>query len=229
MINYEISNTNILSIIIYHSSIMKKKLIGITGGIGSGKTTVAKIIEEMGFPVYYSDDRAKNIVNDNEILKQKIIELLGENAYDENGFYNRKFVSEIVFNDNELLQKLNSLVHPAVKTDFENWVENQNAEFIFKETALLFELKLNEQCYKSVLVTAEENIRIKRVMDRDDKTYREVESIIEKQMPEKEKMKLADFVVFNNEGIAELKIETENIIHQLKDISDEHQYSGTSI
>ena len=196
-----------------------KKIIGLTGGIGSGKTTVAKFIEEMGFPVYFSDDRAKNIVNDDEALKNKIKELLGEEAYDENGFYNRKYVSGIVFNDNEMRLQLNALIHPAVKIDFENWVENQNSEFVFKETALLFELKLNESCYKSVLVTADDNIRIKRMMDRDQKTYREIEAVIDKQMPEKDKIKRADFVIFNNEGIDELKTATEKMMVELKEVS----------
>lgn len=194
-----------------------KKIIGLTGGIGSGKTTVAKIIEEMGFPVYYSDDEAKNIVNKDSVLKEKIKELLGENAYDENGFYNRKFVAEKVFNNDELLKKLNSLIHPAVKIDFENWVANQNSEFVFKETALLFELKLNESCYKSLLVTADDNIRIKRVMDRDGKTYREIETIMQKQMPEKEKLKLADFVVYNNSDLEHLRKETEKFLQALSE------------
>ena len=201
------------------SLISAKKIIGLTGGIGSGKTTVAKFIEDMGFPVYFSDDRAKEIVNENEVLKNKIKELLGEEAYDENGFYNRKYVSGIVFNDDERRLQLNALIHPAVKIDFENWVENQNSEFVFKETALLFELKLNESCYKSVLVTADDNIRIKRVMDRDQKTYREIEAVIDKQMPEKDKIKRADFVIFNNEGIDELKTATEKMMVQLKEFS----------
>ena len=194
-----------------------KKNIGLTGGIGSGKTTVAKFIEEMGFPVYFSDDRAKEIVNDDEVLKNKIKELLGEEAYDENGFYNRKYVSGIVFNDDEMRLQLNALIHPAVKIDFENWVGNQHAEFVFKETALLFELKLNESCYKSILVTADDNIRIKRVMDRDGKTYREVEAVMNKQMPEKDKIKIADFVIFNNDGLEELKIKTNQFINELKE------------
>ena len=192
-----------------------KKIIGLTGGIGSGKTTVAKFIEEMGFPVYYSDDRAKEIVNDDEVLKNNIKELLGEEAYDENGFYNRKYVSGIVFNDDEMRLQLNALIHPAVKIDFENWVENQNSEFVFKETALLFELKLHESCYKSLLVTADDNIRIKRVMDRDDKTYREVEAVMDKQMPEKDKVKKADFVIYNNSNIEDLKTETEKTVMKL--------------
>ena len=196
-----------------------KKIIGLTGGIGSGKTTVAKFIEEMGFPVYFSDDRAKEIVNDDEVLKNRIKELLGDEAYDENGFYNRKYVSGIVFNDDEMRLQLNALIHPAVKIDFENWVENQNSEFVFKETALLFELKLNESCYKSVLVTADDNIRIKRVMDRDQKTYREIEAIIDKQMPEKDKIKRADFVIYNNEGIDELKAATEKMMVNLQEVS----------
>ena len=201
------------------SLINNKKIIGLTGGIGSGKTTVAKFIEEMGFPVYYSDDRAKEIVNDDEVLKNNIKELLGEEAYDENGFYNRKYVSGIVFNDDEMRLQLNALIHPAVKIDFENWVENQNSEFVFKETALLFELKLNESCYKSVLVTADDNIRIKRVMDRDQKTYREIEAIIDKQMPEKDKIKRAEFVIYNNEGIDELKAATEKMMVNLQEVS----------
>ena len=197
------------------SLINNKKIIGLTGGIGSGKTTVAKFIEEMGFPVYFSDDRAKEIVNDDEVLKNRIKELLGDEAYDENGFYNRKYVSGIVFNDDEMRLQLNALIHPAVKIDFENWVENQNSEFVFKETALLFELKLNESCYKSVLVTADDNIRIKRVMDRDGKTYREVEAVMDKQMPEKDKVKKADFVIYNNSNIEDLKTETEKTVMKL--------------
>lgn len=196
-------------------SMVQHKIIGLTGGIGSGKTTVAKIIEAMGFPVYYSDVRAKEIVNDDILLMERIKALLGAEAYDENEKYNRPYVAEIVFNNDELLHQLNQLIHPAVKEDFEVWVNKQTSEIVFKETALLFELKLNESCDKSLLVTAEDNLRIKRVMDRDGKTYREIEAIMEKQMPEKDKMKLADYIICNNSGVEELKIETESIISQI--------------
>lgn len=192
------------------------KIIGLTGGIGSGKTTVAHFIEEFGFPVYYSDDRAKTIVNDSEDLKIKIKELLGEEAYDSNGFYNRKYVAEKVFNNKDLLHELNEIIHPAVKIDFEEWLEKQTKYLVFKETALLFELKLNRQCYKSLLVTAEDNIRTKRVMDRDGKTYREVESVMEKQMPEKDKIKLADCIIYNNTNLEDLKEQTERIIFSIE-------------
>ncbi|MCD0456770.1 dephospho-CoA kinase [Chryseobacterium sp. LC2016-27] len=192
------------------------KIIGLTGGIGSGKTTVAKFIEEFGFPVYYSDDRAKDIVNDNDDLKVKIKELLGAESYDEDGFYNRKFVAEKVFNNKDLLQSLNEIIHPAVRLDFEDWVKKQTKYLVFKETALLFELKLHKQCYRSVLVTAEDNIRIKRVMDRDGKTYREVQSVMEKQMPEKEKIKLANCIIYNNTNLDDLKDQTEKIIFDIE-------------
>ena len=193
-----------------------KKIIGITGGIGSGKSTVSKFIEELGFPVYDSDFWAKELVNIDENLKSRIIELLGEESYDENGKYNRKFVAEKVFENQELLLKLNQIIHPAVKIHFENWVNAQNAEFVFKETALLFELKLNESCYQSILVTADENIRIKRVMDRDGRTYREVKEIIDKQMPEADKVKLADFVIQNNTDLESLKEFTQQVIDELQ-------------
>jgi len=195
------------------------KIFGLTGGIGSGKTTVAKIIENMGFPVYYSDGRAKELVNESQFLKSKITQLLGEESYDKQGVYNRKFVSTIVFDNPEKLQALNAIIHPAVKSDFQNWLQkNADKEFVFKETALLFELDLDKACYKSVLVTAEDNSRIKRVMDRDSKTYREVQSIMAKQMPEKDKIKRADFVIYNNGTLEELQTEVEKTIKEITTI-----------
>lgn len=192
------------------------KVIGLTGGIGSGKTTVAHFIEEFGFPVYYSDDRAKTIVNEDNGLKLKIKELLGNEAYDTNGLYDRKTVAGKVFNDKDLLYQLNEIIHPAVRTDFEKWLKHQTKYLVFKETALLFELKLNRECYKSLLITAEDNIRIKRVMDRDGKTYREVQAVMEKQMPEKDKIKLADCVIHNNTNLDDLKDQTEKIIFDIE-------------
>ena len=191
------------------------KIIGITGGIGSGKSTVSKLIEEAGYPVYYSDIRAKTIVNDHAQLQQQIKQLLGEQSYDDNGLYDRKYVADIVFEDEAILLKLNSLIHPAVKIDFENWVDQQTTPFVFKETALLFELKLNENCYRSLLVTADDNCRLKRVMDRDNKTYREVETIMLRQMPEKDKVKMADFIIYNNDGLEELEEETKKILTEI--------------
>lgn len=190
------------------------RIIGLTGGIGSGKTSVARILEDKGFPVYFSDDEAKNIVNRDDELKHKIVALLGEEAY-VNGIYNRKWVAEKVFSDSDILEQLNHLIHPAVRLDFENWLGKQRSEYVFKETALLFELGLHLECYKSVLVTADDNLRIKRTMDRDRKTYREIEAIMQKQMPEKEKIKLADFIIYNNTDRESLRIATEGFIDEL--------------
>lgn len=192
------------------------KIIGLTGGIGSGKTTVAHFIEEMGFPVYNSDTRAKNLVNESAELKKDIINLLGEKAYDAQGLYDRKYVASVVFQNEPLLKELNAIIHPAVNIDFHDWIKRENFDMVFKETALLFELKLNLQCYKSVLVTADESIRIKRVMDRDQKTYREVESVIDNQMPERKKARLADFVIENNTNLEELHRQTAEVIERLK-------------
>jgi dephospho-CoA kinase len=197
------------------------KIIGLTGGIGSGKTTVARFIEEMGYPVYNSDTRAKDLVNESDDLKAAIIQLLGPEAYDENGLYDRKHVGSVVFSNDELLKQLNAIIHPAVNKDFHDWVKRQSREVIFKETALLFELKLNLQCDKSLLVTADESIRIKRVMDRDSKTYREVEKVIDNQMPERKKIRLADYVIENNSDMQHLRLSTEKIMASL--ISDLHK------
>ena len=193
----------------------RPKLIGLTGGIGSGKTTVAKIIEDNGFSVYNSDIRAKELVNESEYLKNEIISFLGEKAYNENGIYDTKYVSKKVFADLELLEKLNKTIHPAVKQDFEYWKSLQKGKIIFKETALLFELEIDKQCDKSLLVTADDNVRIKRVMDRDSKNYREVETILEKQMPEKDKIRKADFIIFNNSNLEDLKSETEKVLQKI--------------
>ncbi|MDV3926139.1 dephospho-CoA kinase [Elizabethkingia anophelis] len=197
------------------------KIIGLTGGIGSGKTTVARFIEEMGYPVYNSDTRAKDLVNESADLKSAIIQLLGKQAYDENGLYDRKYVGSVVFSNDELLKQLNAIIHPAVNKDFHDWVKKQSREIIFKETALLFELKLNLQCDKSLLVTADESIRIKRVMDRDAKTYREVEKVIDNQMPERKKIRLADYIIENNSNMQHLRLNTEKIMTNL--ISDLHK------
>lgn len=200
----------------------KIKIIGLTGGIGSGKTTVAKLLECKGYSVYYSDIRAKEIVNNNTFLKTRIIQLLGDKAYDQDGRYNRKWVAHRVFNDENLLLELNKIIHPAVRDDFEFWVKEQKADFVFKETALLFELNLDKNCFKTILVTADESLRIKRVMERDGKTCQEVKNIIQKQMSEQEKRKRADFIIENNTDLESLRNEVDIILFELNKI-DKHE------
>lgn len=191
------------------------KVIGLTGGIGSGKSTVANFLKAEGFPVYNSDDRAKVLVNELPNLKTQIIELLGNEAYGSDGKYNRNFVSKVVFENQQLLMHLNSIIHPAVRIDFKQWLREQKTTMVFQETALLFENNLHENCYKTILVTATQNIRIKRVMDRDGRTYREVETIVDNQMSEPEKEEMADFVINNNGTLKELAAKTLELIDEL--------------
>lgn len=197
----------------------KIKIIGLTGGIGSGKTTVAKLLESKGYSVYYSDIRAKEIVNNNAFLKTRIIQLLGDKAYDQDGKYNRKWVAQRVFNNEKLLLELNKIIHPAVKSDFEFWVRKQKGDFIFKETALLFELNLDKNCFKTILVTADESLRIKRAMERDGKTCQEIKNIIQKQMSEQGKIKRANFIIQNNTDLENLGKEVERMLLELNKIN----------
>lgn len=192
-----------------------KYVIGLTGGIGSGKTTVASIIAEQNYPVYNSDARAKDLVHRDIELKSQIISLLGDSAYTASGEYNRKWVASQVFEDSQKLRCLNALIHPAVRRDFDMWVARQTMPLVFKETALLFELGLHQNCARTILVTADQSIRIKRVMDRDNKTYREVEAIISRQMSEQEKIRHADFIIYNNEGLEKLRNSVEETLLDL--------------
>jgi len=172
--------------------------IGITGGIGSGKTTVSKVFETLGIPVYYADTEAKKII-DTEEVKNAIVKLFGSNVLTPPNNINRKQLAELVFNDKTKLRQLNSLVHPAVAKHFEQWAENQNTPYVLKEAAILFESGANKQVDKTIVVTAPLQLRIKRVCDRDKVGEQEVLNRINNQMNEDEKIKLSDFVIVNDE------------------------------
>jgi dephospho-CoA kinase len=170
--------------------------IGLTGGIGSGKTTIAHIFEILDIPVYYADTRAKQIVNENQSVKKKILQTFG-NVYS-NGKLKRADVAKIVFNKPELLQKLNSIVHPAVAEDFEIWCDkNSDSKYIIEEAAILFESGAHKRMDKNITVFAPENIRIKRVCNRDNISAKMVMDRIKNQLPDEKKMLLADFVINN--------------------------------
>ena len=171
--------------------------VGITGGIGSGKTTVCKIFETLNIPIYYADERAKWLmVNDQDLVIQ-IKDLLGKESYTIDGQLNRKFISSIVFNDKGKLKQLNALVHPVVANDGENWHLEQVAPYTLKEAALLFESGSYRSLDKIITVFAPESTRIQRVVDRDQVSEAEVKARIRNQMPDEEKVKLADFVINN--------------------------------
>jgi dephospho-CoA kinase len=172
--------------------------IGLTGGIGSGKTTVAKVFEVLGIPVYYADDAAKELMNKNELLKQQLIFHFGADTYID-GKLNRKHLSSIVFVNKEKLELLNSLVHPVTIADAEQWFSRQQSPYVIKEAALLFESGAAEGLDYVIGVTAPAALRIKRVMDRDGVTADEVKKRMANQVEETIKIRLCDFIIHNDE------------------------------
>lgn len=172
---------------------------GITGGIGSGKTTVCKIFETLGIPVYYADDRAKWLMTHDPELVEAISNTFGKDAYLPEGQLNRAYLAKVVFGDDEKLAQLNALVHPAVFRDGYQWHSSQiNVPYTLREAALLFESGSYRAIDKMIVVTAPLPVRVKRVMERDQVTEAAVMARIEKQWPEEEKVKRADFVIFND-------------------------------
>lgn len=172
--------------------------IGLTGGIGSGKTTVAKVFEVLGIPVYYADDRAKSLMNTNASLRNSIIKHFGEASYT-NGELDRKHLAGIVFNNKEKLELLNSLTHPVTIQDSEAWFAQQSTPYVIKEAALLFESGAADKLDYIVGVYAPQHLRVQRVMERDQVTVEEVMKRISRQIDEEMKMKLCNFVITNNE------------------------------
>ncbi|MBL0032066.1 MAG: dephospho-CoA kinase [Bacteroidetes bacterium] len=176
------------------------KIIGITGGIGSGKSVVCKIFEQLKIPVYEADSAAKLLYNKYPELKQSVRELVSEEAIDKNGNINRKKLAESVFNDEEKLEILNKLVHPLVKRDFENWVESHKSyPYVLKEAAILFESGANKQCDLVIAVISPLELRIERIRQRDKKSKAEIEKIIASQLSDEELIKRSDFVIYNDE------------------------------
>ncbi len=188
--------------------------VGLTGGIGSGKSTVARIFESFGIPVYNSDDRAKFLMNNDETLMGEIISRFGEQSYI-NGELNRPYLAEVVFKDKSSIQDLNALVHPAVARDFDNWVSQQKSPYILKEAAILIESGAYKTLDQIVVVSTDEKIRIERVMKRDGATEEQVTARIKNQMSEEERLKYADFTIDNNGGkmlIPQVRSVHENIL-----------------
>ncbi|HTH82203.1 MAG TPA: dephospho-CoA kinase [Mucilaginibacter sp.] len=174
--------------------------IGITGNIGSGKTTVSKMFEVLGIPVFYADTAAKDIMTTDAELIAGIKATFGNASYFDDGSLNRKHIANIVFNDDKELAKLNALTHPAVFRAFDAWVPAiKNAPYVIKEAALLFESTSYKMCDYSLLVTAPLDVRIERVIKRDHITRAEVEAREAKQFPESKKRELADYIIENDE------------------------------
>jgi len=173
-------------------------IVGLTGGIGSGKSTVARFFRELGVPVYDSDKEAKVLMVKSEMVRRELINLFGEEAFIGKKL-NKTHISSIVFKEKEKLAKLNAIVHPAVRNHFVQWVEQQSSAYVIQETALIFENETRENYDAVILVTAPENIRIQRVIKRDGVSKGEIKARIANQMSDEDKISLADFVIENNE------------------------------
>lgn len=172
--------------------------IGLTGGIGVGKSTIARIFEVLGIPVYYADEAAKKLMAENEELKQQIIAAFGAGSYTD-GRLNRGHLSSVVFNNPQQLAALNAIVHPATLKDAKEWMGRQHAPYILKEAALIFESGSQKDLDKVIGVYAPEELRLKRIMQRDVITEEGVRLRMQHQMNDEEKMKLCDFIIINDE------------------------------
>ena len=186
--------------------------IGLTGGIGSGKSTVARIFSVLGIPVYSSDDASKRLMNEDEELKNNIIKAFGKETYF-NGKLNRKYLATKAFSDRNKIELLNSLVHPATIKDAIAWMEKQNAPYIIKEAALIFESGSDKLLDLVIGVKSPLSLRIERAMKRDNVTAAQVGARMKLQMDEEEKMDLCDYIIVNDEK--EMMIPQVLLLHEI--------------
>lgn len=169
--------------------------IGLTGGIGSGKTTIACIFEKLGYPVYISDSRASWLTNHNEKIRRELIRHFGEQIYTREGILNKKNMADLIFKDKSALAKVNSIVHPEVLDDFIEWSRQQHAPFILFESAILFESGLSQHFDLIINVTASQETRIRRIIKRDDTTPEKVMERINNQYSDEERCRKSDFII----------------------------------
>jgi dephospho-CoA kinase len=189
------------------------KRIGLTGGIGSGKSTVAGFFEKLGVPIYNSDKQAKRLMIEDTSLIKGIKNLIGTEAYRE-GQLNRGYIAQKIFNDESLLQAMNDLVHPSVRQDFLNWAEKQKSPYVIQETALIFENGMQEFFDATILVTAPVEIRINRVMARDKSKAEDILQRMNNQLLDAEKEMLADHIIVNLE-LEQTEKQVERLHHLL--------------
>ncbi len=173
--------------------------VGITGNIGSGKSTVVKIFAALGIPVYYADVRASELMNSNKAIHDELCKIIGDDIYLDNEL-DRKKLAALIFSDDKLRKQVNALVHPIVAYDFEDWFSHQQGLYVLKEAALLFESGSYKQLDKIICVTAPFELRLNRVINRDHRSREQVQAIESKQMSEAEKIKLSDYIIINDES-----------------------------
>ena len=189
--------------------------VGITGGIGSGKSTITSLFHNLGVPIYNSDERAKLLLSNDVDLMDQIKILFGQESYSNNKL-NRAHIANIVFQDNDMLKELNAIVHPLVKIDFENWLLLQKKEpLVIKEAAILIESGAYKELDILIVVFANKEIRIKRVMNRDNVAKEDVEKRIETQLSDSERLKFAHYSIENNKDQSNLKKQVGELYKQL--------------
>jgi dephospho-CoA kinase len=194
--------------------------VGLTGGIGSGKSTVAKILLKLGFPVYNSDKRAKWLMNNDSILKNNISSIFGENSYI-NGVLNTNFISNIVFSDPDKIIQLNSLVHPSVSKDFDKWLKlNISHNIIFKEAAILIESGAYLKMNKIILVESRNDLKIERILKRDSTDFDSVKKRMDSQSSDSKNKNYVDYIIENNETLESLNTKVNLVIQQIKKESE---------
>lgn len=172
------------------------RIIGLTGGIGSGKTTVAKMFSKLGVPVFIADTEAKKLMTSSKTIRDELTQLLGDETYVK-GVLNRKYVADKIFNNKELLEAVNSIIHPKVAAHFKTWAAKQSGDYVIQEAAILFENGSYQNFDKIILVTAPKQLRIDRVMSRDNTTSSEIEQRMNNQWSDEKKKNLADFIIEN--------------------------------
>ena len=187
-------------------------VVGLTGGIGSGKSTIAKAFAALGIAVFNSDEQAKALIANNAQVKKRIIAAFGEEAY-QNGEYNRAYIAQIVFNNSEKLAILNGIVHPALAKYFNQWAKKQTSPYVLKEAAILFESGSYKDCDYIITVTAPEEVRIARVMARDHCTEAQVRARMAQQWSDAQRIALSNAVIEN--------VDLESAKEQVKRINDE--------
>ena len=193
--------------------------VGLTGGIGSGKTTVSNFLLEYGIPVYNSDSQGKKLMNTNLELINDIVNIFGESVYN-NGILNTNLLSSIVFSDPEKIKQLDNLVHPKVAEDFNQWVgKNNNQPILIKEAAILIESGAYLNMDKIILVISKKSYRINRVSKRDNSDFESIENRINFQLTDDEKIQYADYIIENNSSLDDLKNEVLRVINEINKVN----------
>lgn len=190
-----------------------KMIVGLTGGMGSGKTTVGRMFKELGVPVYNSDVEARRLMQEDPRIHEEIVALFGKGAYD-NNLPNRSYIASRVFGNQELLDQLNAIIHPAVADDFKRWAASQQVPYVIQEAAVIFENGSYPKFDKIILVTAPQESRIERIRERDGSSRKDIVARMEHQWEDSRKAELSDFIIINT-NLEKTRSQVRDIHQQL--------------